>query len=153
MRSRVELDRLDLAIVRELERDGRQTVSDLAKRVGASRNHVAGKLRRLLEQRVIKVHAWADPALLGLVSSAMIGINVLPRETKQVAESLKAFPNVHLVSIVAGRYDIVIWVIFDSAAELSRFLTEDLAQIPGITRTESSVVLENHKASFKYLAP
>ncbi len=148
----IELDELDFAILKELETDGRQSVSTLAKRLGVSRNHMAKKLQRLLENNVTNVVGFSDPEVLGFRTFAMIGINVSPKQVNSAAAKLTTFSCVHLVFTAAGRYDIVIYVLFKSSRELSRFLRTDLTKIAGIRSTETMTILEMHKMSFQYLA-
>ncbi len=148
----IELDELDLAILKELETDGRQSVSTLAKKLGVSRNHMAKKLQRLLENKITNVVGFSDPLILGFRTFAMIGLNVSPKQVNAAADKLTAFPCVHLVFTAAGRYDIVIYVLFKSSKELSRFLRTDIPKVAGIKSTESMMILEMHKMSFQFLA-
>ena len=48
-----ELDRIDLSIIRELQKNGRITVTDLASRVGLSKTPCQVRMRRLEEQGYI----------------------------------------------------------------------------------------------------
>ena len=148
----IELDELDLAILKELETDGRQSVSTLAKKLGVSRNHMAKKLQRLLENKITNVVGFSDPVVLGFRTFAMIGLNVSPKQVNAAADKLTAFPCVHLVFTAAGRYDIVIYVLFKSSRELSRFLRTELTKVAGITSTDTMMILEMYKMSFQYLA-
>lgn len=148
----IELDDLDFAILKELETDGRQSVSTLAKKLGVSRNHMAKKLQRLLENNITNVVGFSDPMVLGFRTFAMIGINVSPKQVNSAAAKLTTFTCVHLVFTAAGRYDIVIYVLFKSARELSRFLRTDIPKVAGIRSTESMMILEMHKMSFQFLA-
>jgi len=150
--SETKLDKLDMALLKELEADGRQSTSGLAKKLGVSRNHVGKRLAQLLDSGVTRVVAFSDPAILGYRIFTMIGINVSPKRVNAAATRLKAFPSVHLVVTTAGRYHIVIYTLFKTSKELSDFITKELASVPGITSTETMVILEMHKMSFSYLA-
>ena len=150
--SKVRLDQLDLAILREMETDGRQPLSDLAKKLGTSRANTSRKLKRLLDSKVTRIVAFTNPLVLGYRTNAMIGIKVSPREIHETAEKLTALHNVHLVIIAAGRHDILIWTMFQTPTDLSTFLGRDLGMIPSITSTETMIVLETRKQSFDFLA-
>ncbi|MFO8011232.1 MAG: Lrp/AsnC family transcriptional regulator [Dehalococcoidia bacterium] len=151
-RSQKEMDSLDLAILKELEIDGRQSISDLAKKLDISRNHMSKRVQELLNSGATKVLAFSDPALLGFQTYAMIGINVSPKKVTAAAVKLKEFSCVHLVVTTAGRYDIIIYVLFRTSQDLSYFLREDIPKVPGITSSEAMIILEMHKMSFAYLA-
>lgn len=148
----IELDKLDLGILRELEIDGRQSVSGLAQKMDTSRNYMSKKVQRLIENGITKVVGFSDPAILGFQTFSMIGISVSPKKVNDAAVKLTSLPCVHLVVTTAGRYDIVIYALFKTAKELSRFLRTELTKVPGITNTETMIILEMHKMSFDYLA-
>ena len=81
----------------------------------------------------------------------MIGIKVVPKELKTVTARLTESENVHLVVTTAGSQDIIAWTVFKNTGELSLFLEEYLANIPGITGSETTIILKTHKMSFSYL--
>ncbi|MFC2027564.1 Lrp/AsnC family transcriptional regulator [Chloroflexota bacterium] len=147
-----EMDQLDLMILKEMETDGRQPVSDLAKKLGTSRANASRKLKRLLEQKITSIVAFTNPLVLGYRTVAMIGIQVSPREIHETADRLSALSHVHLVIIAAGRHDIIIWTMFQTPTDLSTFLGSDLGAISGITSTETMIVLEMKKQSFDFLS-
>lgn len=147
-----EMDQLDLMILKEMETDGRQPVSDLAKKLGTSRANASRKLKRLLEQKITSIVVFTNPLVLGYRTVAMIGIQVSPREIHETADRLSALSHVHLVIIAAGRHDIIIWTMFQTPTDLSTFLGTDLGAISGITSTETMIVLEMKKQSFDFLS-
>ncbi|MBM3132674.1 MAG: Lrp/AsnC family transcriptional regulator [Chloroflexi bacterium] len=146
------LDDLDLMLIKELEIDGRQTNTDLAKKIGTSKATARRKLRRLLDENIIRVVAVANPPALGYKTVATMGINVRPGEVDAVAEKLAAYKNIHFVIISTGRYDIIAWVMFREPEDLSNFLRKELGKIPGLTSVETMVNLKIIKASFSYLS-
>lgn len=146
------LDEMDLMLISELETDGRQTNTDLAKKIGTSKATARRKLRRLLDEGIIKVVAVASPPALGYKTVATMGINVRPGDVDAVADKLASYKNVHFVIISTGRYDIIAWMMFREAEDLSNFLRKEMGNIPGLTSVETMINLKITKASFTYLA-
>ncbi len=146
------LDDLDLVLIRELENDGRQTNTDLAKKIGTSKATARRKLKKLLDGGIIKVVAVANPPALGYRTVATMGINVRPGDVDAVAERLASYENVHFVIISTGRYDIITWMMFQEPEDLSDFLRTELGNIPGLVSVETMINLKIIKASFNYLA-
>jgi len=146
------LDDLDLVLIRELENDGRQTNTDLAKKIGTSKATARRKLKKLLDGGIIKVVAVANPPALGYRTVATMGINVRPGDVDAVAERLASYENVHFVIISTGRYDIITWMMFQEPEDLSDFLRNELGNIPGLVSVETMINLKIIKASFNYLA-
>jgi len=145
------MDQLDLMILREMEIDGRQSVSDLSKKLGISRAYAGKKLKRLLDLRLTRIAAFTKPLALGYRTYAIIGIKVSPNQLDATADKLRALVSVHQVAIVAGRYDILITILLKTPEDLPIFLQRKLGSIPSITSVETNIVVETRKMSFSYL--
>ncbi|MBM4462927.1 MAG: Lrp/AsnC family transcriptional regulator [Chloroflexi bacterium] len=149
----LSVDQLDLQILREIERDARQTVTNLAKKLGISRANASVRLRRLLDNEITIIAAFAHPPLIeGYEISPMIGIKVLPKEFDAVLNRVETLPGVDWVAEVLGRYDILVGMMFLSPLDLAHLLGKELDSIPGVLSTETVIGLETMKASAGYLA-
>ena len=148
-----KLDAIDLKIIKEMGIDGRQSVSSLAKKLGTSRATVGKKLQRLLDEHILTVAGFVQPGTLGYQTNAIIGINVIPSEIDNVADSLVSNENVHMMFISAGRHDIIVWALFKKSEDMSNFLRQELGKIPGIANTETMINLAIKKLSMSYLSP
>ncbi len=146
------MDELDLVLIRELESDGRQTNTDLARKIGTSKATARRKLKKLLDDDIIKVVAVANPPALGYKTVATMGINVRPGDVDTVADKLASYDNVHFVIVSTGRYDIIAWMMFKEPEDLSDFLRTELGSIKGLVSVETMINLKIIKASFTYLA-
>jgi len=149
--SEYRLDELDQRILHEMEGDGRQSVSDLARKLGTSRAYASRRLQRLLDRKITRIAAFTNPYVLGYRVFAIMGIRVLPSAIHSVADQLGTMPNVHLVITAAGRNDILIWTMFQTQSELSHFLGRGIGAVPSITSVETMIVLEIRKISFSSL--
>ncbi|MCX5999046.1 MAG: Lrp/AsnC family transcriptional regulator [Chloroflexi bacterium] len=145
------LDEIDLAIVRQLQNDGRRSVVDIAKALGVHRNTVSTKLKRLLDEGIVIPAVYTHPAALGYRPVAVIGIRVSPGEMDAVADHLASFANVHYVFVCLGRYDVMIWGLFRDQDDLYAFVTGELGSTPGVVGTEVMVSLGMSKVSFALL--
>ena len=145
------LDQLDLTILQEMEQDGRRSISDLGKKLGISRAYAGRRLQRLLDQQTTRIVSFTNPVVLGYETIALIGIQVVPGQINEAATKLADLPNIYLLVTTAGQQDIIIWTIFRSPTELSRFLSQDLGKVPGIISTETMIVLEMRKLSFSFV--
>ena len=145
------IDELDLVLIRELESDGRQTNTDLAKKIGTSKATARRKLKKLLDEDIIKVVAVANPPALGYKTVATMGLNVRPGDVDNVANKLASYDNVHFVIVSTGRYDIIVWMMFKEPEDLSDFLRTELGNIKGLVSVETMINLKIIKASFTYL--
>ena len=135
------IDALDLMIIRELQRDPQQPQADIAKKLGAGATTVRRRLKRLLDEHIIRIVAIADPHALGYIRT-MIGIKVCPGSIDAVADKLAAYANVHYALMTTGPYDLVVWAVFRDTDELSGFIRHELGDIEGLASYESMLTLK-----------
>jgi Lrp/AsnC family transcriptional regulator for asnA, asnC and gidA len=146
------LDELDLRLIAELERDGRQSVSELAGRLRLSWSTIADRLERLQQEKVIRFLTLIDPLAIGHTKQVLVAINAPPSQIASVARRLADIQEVYHVSIHTGRYDIFASVSLPEAVDLWDFVSSSLAPIKDITRAETMVSLKVAKFSLSLLA-
>jgi Lrp/AsnC family transcriptional regulator for asnA, asnC and gidA len=139
------IDNTDYQLILMLQANAREKNVDIAENLGISEAGVRKRLARLIEDNIIELTALPNLAKLGYHSTAFIGLHVRQGLIEEVANRLGEHPDIHFVGIVAGQYDILIWVARHSAGDLARFLKEDLPKINGIERAETLVLLEMKK--------
>ena len=136
------IDALDLMIIRELQSDPQQPQADIAKKLGASATTVRRRLKRLLDDHIIRIVAIADPHALGYNVRTMIGIKVHPGRIDAIADKLASYANVHYALMTTGPYDLVVWAVFRDTDELSGFIRRELGGIEGLASYESMLTLK-----------
>lgn len=139
--SNLSLDALDRGLISELRHNGKRTQVELAAKLGTSAATIRRRMHRLLDNRIMKLVAIADPHVLGFRTRVAIGINAHHGKIDAVADELAAFSNVHHVVICTGRYDIIAWAVFRGSSDFSRFVRKDLGKVRGIERHETMVTL------------
>src|SRR5690606_32770999 len=110
-----------------------------------SEGTVRRRLARLLDERIIRVTAIAEPERLGYHTSAFIGLQVDPSRVEAVANKLAALPETEHVAITTGSFDIFIWVNLESSEALASFLHHKVGTVEGVRQTETFVSLETRK--------
>ena len=136
------MDALDLMIIRELNSDPQQPQADIARKLGAGETTVRRRLKRLLDEHIIRIVAIADPHALGYHVRAMIGIKVSPGRIDAVADKLASYANIHYALMTTGPYDLVAWAVFRDTDELSGFIRRELGGIEGLASYESMLTLK-----------
>jgi len=146
------LDGVDLLLIQELERDGRQSISELAGRLQLSWSTVADRIKRLEQEKVIRFLTLVDPLAIGHSKQVLVAINAPPSQIDSVARRLADVREVYHVSIHTGRYDIFASVSLPESVDLWEFVNSRLAPITEITRAETMVSLKVAKFSLSLLA-
>lgn len=148
--SPIALDDLDLAIIGLLKMDGRISFTEVAKRLSLPEATARYRVQRLLQSKVVKIHATPNPEHLGTPRVMIVQLFVENGKIDAVAAALVEIDEVQFVAITAGHHNIVIDVCFGSHDELLAFY-DKLHQISGVIRYESQVVMKLLKAEYKYV--
>ena len=146
-------DDLDRQIIALLQLDGRRPNTDIASVLGVTETTVRKRIGRLVSQNLIKVVAVPSPEVVGMTMSAIIGITADMNAHESVAEALEALPQTRYVGYSTGPYDLIIEVFFRSHEELLQLLSRKLARIPGIVKTDTSVILKVTKFAYEWEIP
>lgn len=147
------IDPAERQIILLLQQNGRMSFVEMAEVVGVTEGTIRRKLHRLLEEGVIKVAAVASPFAIGFDSPAIITITAEMGKVMEVARYLGELPGVRYVALTTGTFDIVIEGYWANNQELARFLTEDLARVPGIQSYSTSLLLRVMKQAYDWGVP
>ncbi|HKV88938.1 MAG TPA: Lrp/AsnC family transcriptional regulator [Candidatus Dormibacteraeota bacterium] len=141
------LDDIDKGIVGLLQGRPRATNLSIAEALGVSEATVRKRVARLLQARHIDFVLAVDPALFGFQRLAFIGVQVDIGKAVGAAEALCRLDSVNFLAYTSGTYDFLLIGQFHSDEELVDFLTQQVAQIPGVRRTETTFILRVTKRS------
>ncbi len=142
------MDELDRKIIALLQMDGRASNAKIAREVGVSEGTVRRRLRKLLDDDVVRVVAVPNLEKLGFSTTALIGLQTGPGRSDEVAEALVDLPEAHYVSVTTGAYDVFLWVGLESAESLGQFLRNKIGSIQSVQRTETFVNLSIKKRTY-----
>ncbi|MGC9311502.1 MAG: Lrp/AsnC family transcriptional regulator [Sediminispirochaetaceae bacterium] len=142
--TKIELDELDTRIIARLRVENMNN-SALAQELGLSEGTVRQRIKRLKESGILKIKALINPDSLANQQLTMIAVSI--KESRLLdakAREISELDGVLSVSVVSGRYDLIVEALVDSNHGLVEFLTEDLAKIDGVSKTESFLMLKNY---------
>jgi len=147
----IDLDELDLAILRALMTDGRISNVELAQRINLSPPATHTRLKRLLEKGPIRqVVALLDQEQVGYDMTCFVNISLQLHQVEEL-EGFRAIinelPQVLECYHVTGEFDYLLKVVVRSRKDLQRFVVEQLTPIPGVARIYTSLVLSEVKAT------
>ena len=147
---RPSLDDLDKAIIKCLQLDGRRPFAQIGRELKVPEATVRQRAERLISRGIVQVVGVTDPLAMGFQQPALIGLKVQAGKLEQIAERIAALEEVTYVVITAGRFDLFCEVVCEDNDHLLRVLTERLAEIDGITMTETLVELRFVKESYQW---
>lgn len=136
------LDEIDRLLIRELQADGRATLSNLADKAKLSVSAVQSRVRRLETTGVIRGYvALVDPEVLGKSLSAYVAITPIdPSQPDDVPAQLRHVPEIEACHSVAGVESYILLVRVQSPRHLEKLLREIRATANVTTR--STIILQ-----------
>ncbi len=143
---RMELDRLDEAILRVLAGEGRISAVDLSRRIGLSKSPTQARMKRLEETGVITgYHARLNRVRIGLAHVAFVEVRL--SDTREAAlqafnRAVLAVTEVEECHMIASRFDYLLKVRTSDIAEYRRVLAEHISALPHVASTSTYVAME-----------
>jgi DNA-binding Lrp family transcriptional regulator len=114
---------------------------DIARRIGnITERAVRYRLERMLAIGLIRIGAVADPQAVGFSVIADVFIEVEPTLIMEVAQRLVCYDCVRYVACSTGERDVSVQVTGRTNAEVYTFVTEVIARLPGVRKTNTSIV-------------
>jgi Lrp/AsnC family leucine-responsive transcriptional regulator len=149
------LDKLDKAILRLLQANGRETYDVVGERVGLSSSAVLRRVKRMEEAGVIERYvALVKPQAVGLGLTAYINVR-LEKHTEShkrnpmdlFRASVQAWPEVVECAALTGDMDYLLRVVVQDMAHYSRFIMDTLLKHQSVQDCKTSFVLDRVKAT------
>lgn len=145
---RPDLDRVDKAIIRHLQDDGRMSYADLGPMVGLSPAAVRQRVLQLIRDGVMQVVAVTDPISLGFEVQAMVGIRV-EGDLESVSKALADIREVDYLVITTGRFDLIAEVVATSTDHFLDLLNR-IRTVEGVKSTEAFNYLRLEKQTYDW---
>ena len=135
------IDDLDLKIIRELQKDARQSYREMAERLKVAEGTVYNRVNKLQEMGIIKRFILdIDFSKLGYDLTAIIALKVEGGHLPEIEEIIAKKSNVSSVYDVTGDYDAIVVAKFRDRSALNKFVKGILA-MPHVRRTHTMIVL------------
>ena len=144
------LDGVDREIIAHLQYDGRIPYTRIADELNITEGSVRRRVKRLMEAGQLQIVGIVEPKEMGWNEAGMIGINVQTNLISEVADEIAQLPEVAYLFQAAGEFDLFAEVYCKDREHFVYFLNEKLQKIPGVTRTQSFLILKMHKLSYRW---
>lgn len=144
-----QLDAVSLAIIEQLQEDGRRPYAAIGKAVGLSEAAVRQRVQKLLDQGVMQIVAVTDPLTVGFRRQAMVGVNV-EGDVESVADALTAMSECEYVVMTAGSFDLMVEIVCEDDDHLLDVINKRIRAVPGVRSTESFVYLKLKKQTYMW---
>jgi len=148
IREVIVLDDITAKVLDEYLRDSRQSIREVARKVGVSSGTVASRLKEMEEAGIIRRYsAILDYEKLGYELTAITEITVSDGKMIEVGEVIAKLSQATGVYNITGDSDLMIVGKFRTRKELSDFTKKTLT-FPHVLRTKTHLVLNILKEDF-----
>ncbi len=140
----MDLDDIDLAILRVLSADARVSMTQLAEAVHISRASAHARFKRLVDAQVITgFTVQVDPVRAGQHASAYVTLAVEQPQWQEVRKRLGSIPEVHHIALIGGEFDVIVLVRARDNRDLRRVVLEEIQSIPAVRGTRTQIIFED----------
>ena len=146
---RSKLDRTDLKILAEIQRDGRISMVELARRVHLTKTPCAERLKRMEQDGVIEGYfARISPKAVGAGHVVMVQVQLrgtTAPELDAFNAAVRRVPQIQSCHMIAGGYDYLLKVRSRDIEDYRLSLGDTISKLPGVQQTHTYVVMETVK--------
>lgn len=138
------MDSIDIQILNALSKDGRTSITQMAKGLEISNVAIQQRIDKMQEAGVIQGYASImDIKAIGYRTTAYIGIFLeKAKDYKQVLAALDKVPQIVEAHFTTGNYSIFAKIHARDNMDLMNLLSEHIQSIDGIARTETFISLD-----------
>ncbi len=145
----MNLDKVDIAILEQLQHNARLSNNELAEQVGLSPSPCWRRVKRLEEQGIIKGYvALLDGDCTGSPIMAYAHITLhdhRPQSISEFDQFIQCCPQVLECCSLSGQVDYLLKIVSRSMAEYEQFISGELLHLPSVQSVNTSFVLDQKK--------
>lgn len=149
-KTRKKIDKIDCRIIELLQKDGRLSNTAMAKELGIAEATIRTRLKRLINEKCIKIVAVCDPYQLGFGITGNMKIRIDIKKKNKVVRELKKLKELVFINMLTGHTDIDADFIVKSLDGLNDLVFNRINKIDGLIATETSLIMEYLKEDYAW---
>ncbi|MFH1138273.1 MAG: Lrp/AsnC family transcriptional regulator [Pseudomonadota bacterium] len=146
----MKIDEITIAIIKHL-RDGRKSFREIAEDLSLSENTIRGRVARMKDEGLLDIAGWVDPQHLPGHAVVMIGVSLKGMDLVSKAEEFSRLRGVVSVSVVTGRFDLIVTVLLGEGFGILEFYTQEASRLEGVGSVETFVVYKAFNLRVPYV--
>ncbi len=146
----MNIDKNNLAIIKHL-RNGRKSYKKIAQNLSLSENTVRTRVQKLIDEGVLDISGLVNPESIDGHRAVMVGVKLQSMDLVNKGEEFSNLRGVVSVSVVTGRFDLILIVLLKSGFGLLEFYTEEVSKIKDVQSVETFVVYKSYNLKVPYV--
>ncbi|MBT4482252.1 MAG: AsnC family transcriptional regulator [Candidatus Latescibacteria bacterium] len=144
------IDEINYKIMKQLQ-DGRKSYREIAKSLSITENTVRARVKKLKKEGIFSITGLVNPDKIPDHTIAFVGVRIKNLSILSQAEEISKMKGVVSVSIVTGRYDLMMIVMFTKEFGLLQFYSDELSNISDVVSVETFIAYENFNLNLPYI--
>jgi len=146
----MNVDKINLAIIKHL-RSGRKSYKKIAEQLSVSENTVRARVHNLIDNGILEITGLVDPEAINGHKIVMVGVKLKTMDLVKKGEEFSKLKGVISVSVVTGRFDLILIVLLKTDFGLLEFYTEEVSKLKDVQSVETFVVYKSYNLKIPYV--
>ena len=146
----MKIDQSIIDLIKHL-RDGRKSLKKIADDLGLSENTVRSRVNQLKQEGILDITGVISPDALPGHRMVMVGVKLSTMSLVKKGEEFSRLKGVVSVSVVTGRFDLIMMVMLKEGFGLLEFYTEEVAALQDVQSVETFVVYKSYNLKVPYI--
>jgi Lrp/AsnC family transcriptional regulator for asnA, asnC and gidA len=145
----MKTDENTIAIIKQL-REGRKSFKKIAEELDLSENTVRTRVNKLSEEGILQISGLVDPGEIPGHRMVIVGVKLKTMALVSIGKEFSKLKGVVSVSVVTGRYDLMLVVLLNEDFGLLEFYTEEVSKLEDVQSVETFVVYKGYNMRVPY---
>ena len=146
----MKIDQSIIDLIKHL-RDGRKSLKKIADDLGLSENTVRSRVNQLKQEGILDIAGVINPDALPGHRMVVVGVKLSTMSLVKKGEEFSRLKGVVSVSVVTGRFDLIMMVMLKEGFGLLEFYTEEVAALQDVQSVETFVVYKSYNLKVPYI--
>ena len=132
-------------------RSGRKSYKKIAEKLSVSENTVRNRVQNLVDNGILEITGLVDPEAISGHRIVMVGVKLKTMDLVKKGEEFSRLKGVISVSVVTGRFDLILMVLLKTGFGLLEFYTEEVSKLEDVQSVETFVVYKSYNLKIPYV--
>ncbi len=146
----MNVDQINLSIIKHLQ-DGRKSYKKIAEELSLSENTVRTRVNKLIDEGVLAIAGLVDAEAISDHRIVIVGVKLSTMELVKKGDQFSRLKGVISVSVVTGRFDLILVVLLKPGFGLLEFYTEEVSRLKDVQSVETFVVYKSYNFKVPYV--
>ena len=146
----MKIDETNIAIIKLL-RDGRKSFKEIAEQLSITENTVRTRVGKLREEGILDITSLVDPEAIPGHTLVIVGVKLSTMHLVRKGAEFSKLRGVVSVSVVTGRFDLIMLVLLKEDFGLLQFYTQEVDPIKDVQSVETFVIYKGYNTKVPYI--